>query len=126
MKMLKILFTILVMAASFSAFAQENSHETSNDTTTAEMRKLDANEQLRPEGANNPTFRDDSTDATISNSNLSGSSGTATTSGAGGLGTIDTPQRNTSSDIYTMERRDSIRKANKDSVNRALQRRTGK
>lgn len=47
---------------------------------------------------------------------LSTTPGVSTTSGAGGLGTIENPGYNTSSDIYNMERKDSIRKAKKETT----------
>ena len=72
---------------------------------------------------NDPGFRDDSTDATMGVSPLSGTPGTATPIGEGGLGTNETPGKNTSSDIYNIERRDSIRNAEKEKSRPSKQKR---
>lgn len=98
MKKLTILIGSFLVCSSAAVFAQEKESAEQIDT------KRNTRENL-----NNPTFRDDSTDAAMGFSPLSGTPGRATTSGAGGLGTNVTPGYNTSSDIYNMERRDSIR-----------------
>ena len=95
-----------MVGTSSAAIAQRNNAQASDTVTT----------QRLPATANNRTFRDDSTDANVSNSNLAGSSGTAAASGAGGQGAVQHPGRNTSSDIYNIERRDSIERAKEDSV----------
>ena len=103
---LLLLLFILVAGAFSTATAQRTQSQKSDSVETREL----------PATANNQTFRDDSTDANVSNSNLSGSSGTAAASGAGGQGAVENPGRNTSSDIYNIERRDSIEQAREDSV----------
>lgn len=88
-----------------AAFSQERQQVDTTNQTSAQKGK-------KPDTANNDTFRDDSTDASMGMSGLSGTPGTATTTGAGGLGTNETrPYENTSSDIYNMERIDSIKNA---------------
>ena len=118
MKKTAVLIPIFVAGSLSMTMAQEQ--ETRPDTTDT-TRRL-------PDNANNATFRDDSTDATVSNSNLSGSAGTAAASGTGGQGAVQNPGRNTSSDIYNIERRDSIERAKQDSISRESKRskRTGK
>lgn len=107
-----LLFCALVAGTYSTAVAQRNNTEEKDTITT----------QRLPATANNRTFRDDSTDANVSNSNLSGSSGTAAASGAGGQGAVEHPGRNTSSDIYNIERRDSIERAKEDSIKAAKKR----
>lgn len=113
----KLVILVTFIAGSFSvAVAQQEGHEQTD--------KIDTTTQRLPDTANNQTFRDDTTDATVSNSNLSGSSGTAAASGAGGQGAVSHPGHNTSSDIYNIERRDSIERAKEDSIRSATRRRT--
>lgn len=77
------------------------------------VRSSEEGKMLTDYGTNDPTFRDDSTDAAMGMSGLDATPGTATTSGAGGLGTNQYPGYNTSSDVYNIERRDSIERAKK-------------
>lgn len=105
MKKAFITTCILLAGGISSAVAQERQAERSARDTTHRL----------PDTANNRTFHDDSTDATIGNSNLSASSGTAA-SGAGGQGAVQNSGYNTSSDIYNIERRDSIERVKEDSI----------
>ena len=111
---MKPLFLILALFTTAVVSAQ-----TDNDTDGQQRQRSDETE-VTPQGrGNDPTFRDDSTDASMSPSTLSSTPGTATTTGAGGLGTNENSGYNTSSDIYMIERRDSIRQARQDSLERA-------
>lgn len=104
-----------------------------NDTTSLENRKVtnskktdeaETTESIQSEKRiskstsklkrnNDDSFRDDSTDAAVGMSGLSTTPGVSTTTGAGGLGTNENTGENTSSDIYQIERKDSVRKTNK-------------
>jgi hypothetical protein len=76
------------------------------------LQKQRQNAELEGDRKNDSTYKDNRTDASGGMGALSTTPGVSTTSGAGGLGTNENPGYNTSSDIYNIERKDSIRKAN--------------
>ena len=105
---------LLCMFAGAKVHAQEEEKSSTENTVNTDTLQTDQSGQNRiPEDGNDKTFRDDSTDAAVGLSGLGTTPGASTTTGAGGLGTNETPGYNTSSDIYTIERRDSIEKANR-------------
>ncbi|HEX6171057.1 MAG TPA: hypothetical protein VFZ33_15320 [Chitinophagaceae bacterium] len=129
MKKALIMITACVSLTAGSIYAQDTS--ALKDSTSRENRETPtgkvANDNengglLQPKvGTSKPTttpkrkndegFRDDSTDAAVGMSGLSTTPGVSTTIGTGGLGTNETTGENTSSDIYNIERKDSIRRA---------------
>lgn len=110
--------SIIIASLLFSSLATLEVHAQATDRKkgntpgkedTVRMDQSDKDRSVRD--GNDPTFRDDSTDASMGMSGLGSTPGTSTTSGTGGLGTNENPGNNTSSDIYNIERRDSIERA---------------
>jgi hypothetical protein len=76
------------------------------------LHKQRQNAALEGDRKNDSTYEDNSTEPSGGMGALSTTPGVSTTSGAGGLGTNENPGYNTSSDIYNIERKDSLRKIN--------------
>ena len=89
-------------------------NKTIGDTIEVAEGEASQRQEASTEQKNDSTYDDNRTGASGGMGALSTTPGVSTTSGAGGLGTIENPGKNTSSDIYSIEGKDSIRKATVD------------
>jgi hypothetical protein len=112
--MKRALIVITAWLAAGVLYAQERSGL--NDSTSDKSRQnISPKQEDAKENADStkPGYSEqpDSTEGSLGMRGLSTTRGVSTTSGTGGLGTIENTGHNTSSDIYNIERKDSIRKA---------------